>query len=235
MERSRWSSTHPTRALSSTPPTDWPLFPQHQRTVKHLSCLQSISAVHSPCRLHSCRPERPGRETPCCGDCLGLSGIRVQRVHPELCCFSSLTGRGHAGGGQQLPPCIYPNFLLFLGCLSWCVVSCQLACESVPGQAMLGTDDAIFLQMREWGRQVHRLRCSHAPGLTMMPSRHTATSSWACSCQAPPPPTQVGPSFSGLWNQLLTPGLTRPLKGHKVPQWLPLKVSVSCLLFNREV
>ena len=163
MERSRWSSTQPTRALSSTPPTGWPLFPQHQRTVKHLSCLQSLSAVHSPGRLLSCRPERPGRETPCCGDCLGLSGIQVQRVHPELRCFSPVTGRGHAGVGQQLPPCIYPNFLLFLGCLSWCVVSCQLACESVPGQAMLGTDDAIFLQMREWGRQVHRLRCSHAP------------------------------------------------------------------------
>lgn len=163
MESSPWSSTHPPRALSRTPPTDWPLFPQHQRTVKHLFCLQSISAAHSPCCPHSCRPERPGRETPCCGDLLGLSGIQVQHVHPELCCFSPLPGRGHAGVGQQLPPCIYPKFLLFLGCLSWCVVSCQLACESVPGQAMLGTDEAVFLQMRVWGRQVHRLRCSHAP------------------------------------------------------------------------
>ena len=57
-------------------PSHWPLFPQYQSTVKHLFCLQSISAVHPACCLHSCSPERPGRETPSCGDLLGLSGIQ---------------------------------------------------------------------------------------------------------------------------------------------------------------
>lgn len=54
LEGPSWSSTHPTRALSSTPPTDWPLFPQHHRTVEtfilsaeHLSLSSNAAAYRA--------------------------------------------------------------------------------------------------------------------------------------------------------------------------------------------